>query len=93
MERTQKAAVLAADVGWSDVGQWSNVWRLSPQDASGNSLPGRVVAIDSSNVLVRSDQHLAAVIGLDNVIVVSTETPSWSPTSRSRTRSSSLSNG
>jgi mannose-1-phosphate guanylyltransferase/mannose-6-phosphate isomerase len=30
------------------------------------------VAIDSSNVLVRSDEHLAAVIGLDNIIVVST---------------------
>ncbi len=72
MERTERAAVLEADVGWSDVGQWSTVWRLSPQDADGNSLRGRAVAIDSSNVLVRSDEHLAAVIGLDNVIVVAT---------------------
>jgi len=72
MERTHRAAVLAADVGWSDVGQWSTVWRLSPQDEQGNSLRGRAVAIDSSNVLVRSDEHLAAVIGLDNVIVVAT---------------------
>ena len=72
MERTHRAAVLAADVGWSDVGQWSSVWRLSPQDADGNSLRGRAVAIDSSNVLVRSDEHVVAVIGLDNVIVVST---------------------
>jgi mannose-1-phosphate guanylyltransferase/mannose-6-phosphate isomerase len=72
MERTQRAAVLALDVGWSDVGHWSTVWRLSPRDANGNSLRGRAVAIDSSNVLVRSDEHLAAVIGLDNIIVVST---------------------
>ena len=72
MERTRRAAVLEADVGWSDVGQWSTVWRLSPQDADGNSLRGRAVAIDSSNVLVRSDEHLAAVIGLDNMIVVAT---------------------
>ena len=72
MERTHRAAVLAADVGWSDVGQWSTVWRLSPQDEQGNSLRGRAVAIDSSNVLVRSEEHLAAVIGLDNVIVVAT---------------------
>ena len=28
MERTDKAAVLAADVGWSDVGEWSAVWLL-----------------------------------------------------------------
>jgi mannose-1-phosphate guanylyltransferase / mannose-6-phosphate isomerase len=72
MERTHRAAVLAADIGWSDVGQWSTVWRLSPQDEQGNSLRGRAVAIDSYNVLVRSDEHLAAVIGLDNVIVVAT---------------------
>ena len=64
--------MLAADVGWSDVGQWSTVWRLSPRDDQGNSLRGRAVAINSSNVLVRSEDNLAAVIGLDNVIVVST---------------------
>ena len=72
MERTDKAAVLAADVGWSDVGDWSTVWRLSPRDADGNSLRGRAVAIGSSNALVRSEEHLAAVIGLDNVVVVAT---------------------
>ncbi len=72
MERTRRAAVLEADVGWSDVGEWSAVWRLSAQDANGNSLRGRAIAVDSSNVLVRSDEHLAAVIGLDNIIVVAT---------------------
>ena len=72
MERTDKAAVLAADVGWSDVGEWSAVWRLSPRDADGNSLRGRAVAIDSSNVLVRSEEQLAAVIGLRDVVVVAT---------------------
>ena len=30
------------------------------------------MAIDSSNVLVRSEDHLAAVIGLENIIVVAT---------------------
>ena len=72
MERTDKAAVLAADVGWSDVGEWSAVWRLSPRDGAGNSLRGRAVAIDSSNVLVRSEELLAAVIGLRDVVVIAT---------------------
>jgi mannose-1-phosphate guanylyltransferase/mannose-6-phosphate isomerase len=73
MERTEKAAVIAADVGWSDVGLWSTVWRLSERDENGNSLRGDAVAIDSHDVLVRSDGHLAAVVGLNNVIVVATE--------------------
>jgi len=72
MERTDRAVVLTADVGWSDVGEWSAVWRLSPRDANGNSLRGRAVAIDSSNVLVRSEEQLTAVIGLKDVIVIAT---------------------
>ena len=72
MERTHRAVVLTADVGWSDVGEWSTVWRLSPRDANGNSLRGRAVVIDSSNVLVRSEEQLAAVMGLHDVIVVAT---------------------
>jgi mannose-1-phosphate guanylyltransferase/mannose-6-phosphate isomerase len=72
MERTDKATVLTADVGWSDVGEWSAVWRLSPRDARGNSFRGRAVAINSSNVLVRSEEQLAAVIGLHDVVVVAT---------------------
>ncbi len=73
MERTDKAAVITANVGWSDVGVWSTVWRLSERDESGNSLRGDAVAIDSRNVLVRSNGHLAAVVGLSDVIVVATE--------------------
>ena len=72
MERTERAVVLTADVGWSDVGEWSTVWRLSPRDADGNSLRGRAVAIDSTNVLVRSEGQLTAVIGLKDVVVVAT---------------------
>src|ERR1700722_1307137 len=72
MERTDRAVVLTADVGWSDVGEWSAVWRLSPRDANGNSLRGRAVVIDSSNVLVRSEEQVVAVIGLKDVVVVAT---------------------
>jgi mannose-1-phosphate guanylyltransferase/mannose-6-phosphate isomerase len=72
MERTDRAVVLTADVGCSDVGEWSAVWRLSPRDADGNALRGRAVAIDSSNVLVRSEEQLAAIIGLKDVMVVAT---------------------
>ena len=73
MERTDKAAVITADVGWSDVGLWSTIWRLSERDVNGNSLRGRAVALDCTNTLVRSNDQLTAVVGLDNVIVVTTQ--------------------
>jgi mannose-1-phosphate guanylyltransferase / mannose-6-phosphate isomerase len=72
MERTDKAAVIVAEVGWSDVGLWSTVWRLSQRDGDGNSLRGKAVAMDAHNVLIRAEDQLTAVVGLDNVIVVTT---------------------
>ena len=72
MERTDKAAVIGADVGWSDVGLWTTVWRLSERDGDGNSLRGKAVAMDARNVLIRTDDQLTAVVGLDNIIVVTT---------------------
>jgi mannose-1-phosphate guanylyltransferase/mannose-6-phosphate isomerase len=73
MERTKLAAVVPADLGWSDVGSWGTVWEVLDHDASGNATDGPVVMLDSNNSLVRSDEAmLTTVVGLDDVIVVST---------------------
>ena len=73
MERTKLAAVIPADIGWSDVGSWSAVWDILDHDAAGNATEGPVVMLDSRNSLVRSEKSvLTTVIGLDDVIVVST---------------------
>ena len=73
MERTKLAAVLPADLGWSDVGSWSTVWNVLDHDTAGNATEGPVVTLDTRNSLVRSEESvLTAVVGLDDVIVVST---------------------
>jgi len=73
MERTKLAAVVPADLGWSDVGSWNSVWDVIDHDDAGNAITGPVVVMDSRNSLVRSDESvLTAVVGLDDVIVVST---------------------
>ena len=73
MERTQLAAVVPADLGWSDVGSWSSVWDVLDHDAAGNATDGPVAVMDCRNSLVRSDESvLTTVVGLDDVIVVST---------------------
>jgi mannose-1-phosphate guanylyltransferase/mannose-6-phosphate isomerase len=73
MERTQRAAVVPADIGWSDVGNWDAVWKLSQRDARGNSIYGEGVTIDSDNVHVRSTGLITAAVGVKDVIVVSTQ--------------------
>lgn len=72
MERTSRAAVIPADVGWSDIGSWSAVRELSGPDEYGNVARGEAVLIDTRNAYVRSEEGLTAVIGLDDVIVVNT---------------------
>jgi mannose-1-phosphate guanylyltransferase/mannose-6-phosphate isomerase len=73
MERTDKAAVVPADIGWSDVGNWGAVWELSDRDEKGNSTRGHSVIMNASNVHVRSDDHLTTVVGVDDVIVITTQ--------------------
>jgi mannose-1-phosphate guanylyltransferase / mannose-6-phosphate isomerase len=73
MERTEHAAVVPMDCGWSDIGSWSAVWDVLDHDADGNTSTGSVVFHDSHNSLAHSNEAiLTAVVGLDNVVVVTT---------------------
>jgi mannose-1-phosphate guanylyltransferase/mannose-6-phosphate isomerase len=70
MERTDKAAVVPAAFGWSDVGSWSSVWDVSSKDAEGNSARGEVEFLDSRNCLARTEGPLTVVLGLEDVVVL-----------------------
>jgi len=72
-ERTTLAAVIPADLGWSDVGSWDALWEQSPKDAGGNATVGDVLLEGSKDCYVRSDGILTAVVGLQDAIVVVTE--------------------
>ncbi len=70
MEKTKRAAVLPARFGWSDLGGWNAVWGLSAQDRDGNAARGPVVLVASRGNLVMSEGKVAALIGVDNLVVV-----------------------
>ncbi|HVI27662.1 mannose-1-phosphate guanylyltransferase/mannose-6-phosphate isomerase [Hansschlegelia sp.] len=72
MERTPLAAVAPAEFGWSDVGGWSALWDVAERDAAGNALIGPSAAADSRNCYVRSEKHFTAVVGVEDLVVVST---------------------
>jgi mannose-1-phosphate guanylyltransferase/mannose-6-phosphate isomerase len=73
MERTKLAAVIPADIGWSDIGSWSAVWEVLDHDAQGNVTDGPAVLLDTHNTLVRSEEGvLTTVVGLDDVVVIAT---------------------
>ena len=73
MEKTSHAVVVPMDAGWSDIGSWSSLWDISEKDGEGNSTHGDVILQSTRNSYVRSDNKLVAVIGVDDLVVVSTK--------------------
>ena len=71
-QQADTAAVIAGHFGWSDVGDWSAVWQLSEKGAGGNVVQGRGYVLDGTNNLVRSEDAVVAVVGLDDVAVIAT---------------------
>jgi mannose-1-phosphate guanylyltransferase/mannose-6-phosphate isomerase len=72
MEKTDRAAVIPADIGWSDMGSWTALDDVSDRDASGNIILGNVIDIDSQNSIVYAEKRLVATIGLKDTVVVDT---------------------
>jgi len=70
MENTARAAMVPADMGWSDIGSWDALHAARPHDAAGNSLRGVAELVDCHGVLVESDGPRVSAIGLSDVIIV-----------------------
>jgi mannose-1-phosphate guanylyltransferase/mannose-6-phosphate isomerase len=70
MENTDRAAMVPATMGWSDIGNWQALAEARPADANGNRVSGRVDLVDCRNVLVDSDGPRVSVIGLEGVAIV-----------------------
>ena len=72
MEKTDRAVVVPLDAGWSDVGAWSAVWQVQPQDTNGNASRGDVLLEGAKNSYVHADHRMVALVGVDNLVVVET---------------------
>ncbi len=72
MEKTEHAAVVPSAFAWSDVGAWNALWDLAHKDAAGNGAHGDATFLDATGCYVHSPDRLTAVVGLDDVVVVTT---------------------
>ena len=73
MEKTLDAVVVPMDAGWSDIGSWSSLLDISQKDDDGNASHGDVILHGTHNSYVRSDGKLIAVIGADDLVIISTK--------------------
>ena len=72
MEKSDRAAVVIGNFRWSDIGSWDAIFDIAPRDKSGNAIHGTVVTADSRNCVIHSVDRLTAVVGADDLVVVST---------------------
>jgi mannose-1-phosphate guanylyltransferase/mannose-6-phosphate isomerase len=70
MEKTDKASVVEADIGWADVGNWGALWELSARNEDGNALDGDVTAVGARNSLARTDGPPVVMAGVEDIVVV-----------------------
>jgi mannose-1-phosphate guanylyltransferase / mannose-6-phosphate isomerase len=72
MEKTDHAAVVEGRFRWSDIGSWDAVFDVAPRDKAGNVLTGPVAALDAQNCIVHTEGRLVAVVGVKDLVVVTT---------------------
>ncbi len=72
MEKTKNAAVVEADIGWSDIGSWRALWQVAEKDEQGNVTSGDVLLEDVSNSLIKAEHTLVAAVGLQDTMIVET---------------------
>ncbi len=70
MENTSHAAMVAADMGWSDIGNWDALLAARDGDDAGNCAPENAELVDCRNVLIDSDGPRVSAIGLEDVVIV-----------------------
>ena len=71
MEKTDKACVMPAEYGWSDLGTWGSLYSLTPHDDDNNAIIGNnVKMVESTGCMVRMPNDKPVVIqGLKDCIV------------------------
>jgi len=76
MEKADNIAVIPVDIGWSDIGSWSSLYDILPQDNFGNCIKGEAtdnrVILDTRDMLVYSNR-LTVAIGVESIVVVDTD--------------------
>ena len=73
MEKAEAVYVIPGKFGWSDIGSWDEVYRISGKDDKGNSITGSVIQKDTHNSYIFSHSKVVATIGVSDLIVINTE--------------------
>ncbi len=72
MEKSRRVAVVACEIGWSDIGSWSAIGDLAKADADSNRLEGMTVLHEVSNCFIRGEGRVIGAVGVENLLIIDT---------------------
>ncbi len=73
MEKSSLVKMIPADIGWSDLGSFDELYKAIPQDEAKNAVIGPHIPIDSkNNLIISKDDKLIATLGVNDLIIVET---------------------
>ena len=73
MEKTDKGAVVACRMGWSDLGSWQSLWQAADKDSDNNALYGPTITHVTDGCYIRSEGPSIATVGVHDLTVVATK--------------------
>ncbi|WP_100657156.1 mannose-1-phosphate guanylyltransferase/mannose-6-phosphate isomerase [Alteromonas flava] len=74
MEKTQLAAMVTLDAGWSDVGSWSSLWETAKtKDERDNVIVGDVLLENVEATYINAENRLVAAVGVKDLVIVETK--------------------
>lgn len=75
LEKADNVYVIAADLGWSDLGTWSSIFENAQKDEFQNTKPKNVNIYNTQKSIIRiqDTEKLAIIDGLNDFIVIDTK--------------------
>ncbi|MBI4461887.1 MAG: mannose-1-phosphate guanylyltransferase, partial [Acidobacteria bacterium] len=72
LERAPDVRLLAADIGWSDLGSWAAVYDYLATKPGENVIRGKALALAARGNLLWTDKKIVAAVGVHNLVLVET---------------------
>ena len=72
MEKSDIVKVVPSDIGWSDLGSFDALSDEYEKDKNGNSIDENIIAINSKNNFVYTNERMITLADIDELIVVDT---------------------
>ncbi len=73
MEKANDVYVIPGNFGWSDVGTWDEVYRISGKDEHGNSVTGKTYLQGTKDSLIYAGNKFVGAIGVEGLIIIASD--------------------